>query len=156
MRKSYPFEDYDFDHADARPSAPLLTIGRAILGGYFLYNGIQHFRNIDAMTGYAESKGVPAAKVAVAVTGGLLVAGGLSLLTGVKPKAGAMMIETFLLGVSPAMHAFWNAEGETRQAEQVNFLKNMALAGAGLMAAAIPEPWPVSLHRRRAQAPEFV
>jgi uncharacterized membrane protein YphA (DoxX/SURF4 family) len=147
MRTDYPFEEFDFGDDPARPNTPLLTLGRVILGGYFLYNGIQHFRNLDGMTGYAESKGVPAPRAAVSVTGAMLVAGGLSLLTGVKPRIGATLIETFLLGVSPAMHAFWKVEGEARQSEQVNFLKNMALAGAALVTASIPEPWPASLPR---------
>jgi uncharacterized membrane protein YphA (DoxX/SURF4 family) len=129
----------------------LLTLGRAILGGYFLYNGINHFRQIDSMAGYAESKGVPMPRAAVAGTGALLIGGGASLLTGIKPKVGTAMIETFLLGVSPQMHDFWQKDGPERQSEQINFMKNMALVGAALVAAAIPEPWPASLSRASAQ-----
>ncbi len=125
-----------------------LTAGRAIFGGYFLYNGINHFVNRDTMVAYARSKGVPAPNAAVAVSGVLAAAGGISLLTGLWPKIGAGMISTFLLGVSPAMHAFWREqEPERRMNEMVNFTKNMALIGASLFAAAHPEPWPLSLAR---------
>jgi putative oxidoreductase len=122
-------------------TGPLLA-GRALLGGFFLYNGINHFRNSEMLTAYAQSKGVPAAGVAVAVTGAMLVAGGSSLLTGIRPKIGAALASAFLAGVSPVMHAFWREEDPQQQmAEMVNFTKNVALIGGALFAAAVPEPW---------------
>lgn len=122
-----------------------LLLGRAIFGGYFLYNGLNHFMRRDTMSGYAKMKGVPSADLAVPGTGLLLVLGGLSLITGYRPKLGAALITTFLAGVSPKMHAFWSeSDPQQRQAEMVNFLKNMALIGGAMLAAAEPEPWPYS------------
>lgn len=34
----------------------IFLIGRIILGGYFLYNAYNHFTELDALTGYAQSK----------------------------------------------------------------------------------------------------
>jgi putative oxidoreductase len=117
--------------------------GRIIFGGYFLYNGINHFLNRRMMAEHARSKGTPAADVAVLASGALILAGGLSILTGVRPKIGSALISTFLIGVSPQMHAFWKEqEPQQRMQEMVNFTKNMALVGASLLAAARPEPWP--------------
>lgn len=125
-------------------TVPLL-LGRAIFGGYFLYSGINHFLNREAMSGYAKMKGVPSAEVAVPGTGLLLVLGGLSLICGYRPKLGAALITAFLAGVSPKMHRFWSeSDPERRQAEMVNFFKNMALIGGAMLAAAEPEPWPYS------------
>jgi uncharacterized membrane protein YphA (DoxX/SURF4 family) len=122
-----------------------LLAGRALFGGYFLYNGINHMRNRAMLAGYAESKGVPAATAAVVGSGLLLIGGGLSILSGASPKIGAGLISTFLLGVSPQMHAFWNeSDPQQRSQEMINFMKNMALVGASLLAAAQPEPWPAS------------
>jgi putative oxidoreductase len=127
-------------------SAALLA-GRVVFGGYFLYNGINHFLNRQMLVEYARSKGVPAPEAAVAASGMLILAGGLSVLTGTQPKVGAGLIATFLLGVSPQMHAFWKEQDPERwMQEMVNFTKNMALAGASLMAAAHPEPWPGRLN----------
>lgn len=124
--------------------AALFLAGRILFGGYFAYNGINHFRNRQMLAGYARSKGVPAADAAVAASGLMIVAGGLSMLTGARPKAGAGLITGFLLGVSPAIHAFWKErEPQRRMQEMVNFTKNLALVGASLMAAAHPEPWPL-------------
>ena len=133
------------DAALTRPvvEAAALMAGRAILGGYFLYNGINHFLSRKMLTEYARSKGVPTPDVAVATSGLLILAGGLSILTGVQPKIGAALTTTFLAGVSPQMHAFWNErDPQQRMHEMVNFTKNMALIGSSLFVAAHPEPWP--------------
>jgi putative oxidoreductase len=127
-----------------------LMLGRALFGGYFLYSGINHFRNKAMMSGYSASKGVPYPDQAVLGTGAMLVTGGLSLLTGVKPKLGASLIGAFLAGVTPQMHDFWRVEdAQQRMGEQINFLKNVALLGGALIAAAIPEPWPVRVPAER-------
>lgn len=116
--------------------------GRAIFGGYFVYNGLQHFKNRKMLVDYARAKGVPAPAVAVVGSGLLILTGGLSLMAGAWPKAGAGLIATFLLGVSPQMHAFWKeSDPQQRMSEMVNFTKNMALVGGSLLAAAHPEPW---------------
>jgi putative oxidoreductase len=123
-------------------TAALLT-GRALFGGYFLYNGINHFVNRGALVEYARSKGVRSPGTAVATSGLMLLAGGASILAGARPKMGACLISTFLAGVSPIMHAFWKErEPHAHMQEMVNFTKNMALIGACLIAAAHPEPWP--------------
>jgi putative oxidoreductase len=138
-------------HAHPRSETVAHVIGRAMFGGFFLYNGINHLMHHQNMAGYAEAKGVPAASVAVQGTGVMLVLGGLSLLTGYKPKLGAALVAAFLAGVSPSMHAFWKeSEPQQRQAEMINFMKNMALAGAAILAAGSPEPWPVSPAARTA------
>ena len=124
-----------------------LMFGRVLFGGYFLYNGLNHFLNREMLSGYASSKGVPVPGLAVPASGALILAGGFSILAGVQPKWGAAMIATFLLGVSPQMHAFWTEEDpERRMHEMVNFTKNMALVGASLLAAGHPEPWPWRPH----------
>ena len=118
--------------------------GRLIFGGYFLYSGIHHFVDRDMMIGYAKSKGVAYPKAAVLGTGALLVAGGLSLLAG-KQKLGASLITTFLTGVSPMMHDFWNIEDPGRRMnEMVNFTKNVALIGAAAFAAAAERSRPAT------------
>src|SRR6266508_1581928 len=126
-----------------------LMAGRAIFGGFFLYSGLNHFISNEMMTGYARSKGVPKPELAVATSGTMFLLGGLSLLTGIRPKVGAALIAAGLAGVT-TMHDFWNVEGDQRMQELVNFTKNVALIGGAALAAAIPEPWPASMPLRRA------
>jgi len=133
----------------------IFLLGRAIYGGFFLYNGIHHFQARQQMGRYAGMKGTPTPDAAVLGSGGLLLTGGLSVLAGVKPRLGLAAIVGFLLPVTMQMHRFWEVEDpQQRMNEMVNFSKNMALAGAALMMMQIPEPWPGSLklegndHRR--------
>jgi uncharacterized membrane protein YphA (DoxX/SURF4 family) len=129
--------------SSAGPETAALVAGRALFGGYFLYNGLNHLTHRSELAGYARRKGVPAPDAAVTGSGLLILFGGLSLLAGLRPKAGAASIVAFLLGVSPVMHAFWRErDPDARAAEQVNFTKNMALVGAAFLAAAHPGPWP--------------
>jgi len=107
-------------------------IGRLMLGGFFVSNGINHLRNRDAMAGYVDSKGVPQPKLAVTLSAIPLLVGGASLILGVKPKWGSAAILGFLAGVSPIMHDFWkNEDPAEREKNKIDFMKNTALAGLG-------------------------
>jgi putative oxidoreductase len=134
----------------------LFMLGRTIFGGFFLYNGINHFQHADQMAPYAAAKGVPAPDQAVKTSGALLLAGGLGVLTGLKPKLGLAAIIGFLVPVSLQMHRFWDEQDpQKRQAEMINFMKNMALVGAALAMMEIKEPWPASVDQLRADDEEM-
>jgi len=124
----------------------LFLIGRIIVGVYYLFNAANHFTQLDMLSGYAQSKGVPAPKVAVIATGILLLIGGLSILLGYQPVIGVAALVIFFLGVTFKMHNFWAVDDpQMKMMEMVNFTKNMALLGSALMFLAIPQPWPFSL-----------
>ena len=124
----------------------LFIVGRALFGGFFVYNGVNHFQNAGALTQYAQAKGVPAAEEAVKATGALLIASGLSVMAGIRPRQGLMGIIAFLVPTTLQMHRFWEEEdAEKRQIESINFSKNVALIGAALTAMQIDEPWPAGL-----------
>lgn len=121
-------------------------IGRIILGVYYLFNASNHFFRLGMMSGYAASKGVPAPKLMVLVSGTLLALGGLSILTGFQPLIGVILLVLFFLPVSFVMHNFWAVpDPQMRMMEMTNFIKNMALMASALMFLAIPTPWPFSL-----------
>jgi putative oxidoreductase len=123
-----------------------LLVGRLLFGGLFVLNGLNHFRNRAAMTGYTAHKGVPAPAAATLVSGIWLLASGLSIVLGVRPHLGALMVAAFLLVVTPVMHNYWTVTDPTqRLGEFINFSKNMALLGAALMLLALPSPWPYSI-----------
>jgi putative oxidoreductase len=111
----------------------ILLIGRILFGGFFIVMGINHFQNLGMMSGYAKSKNVPFPRLAVIGTGVMLVAGGASVLLGIVPIVGLSLLILFLLSTLVTMHDFWNLEEpQQRAADQVNFLKNVALIGASL------------------------
>ncbi len=121
-------------------------IGRIIFGGFWLMSALNHFKNLNYMSGYAKAKGTPAPKLAVAGTGVILLLGGLSMLVGVYPIVGVILLIVFLLGVSLQMHNYWKLDDpQMKQVDMINFHKNLALVGALLMLLLIPQPWPISL-----------
>jgi len=125
--------------------APFL-LGRMIFGGFFLYNGINHFKEYKQLAQYAGSKGVPTPEAAVLSSGVALTVGGASILLGAKPKVGSLAILGFLAAVSPMIHDFWNEKDPgQKQNSQINFMKNMALLGGALALLGVEEPWPASV-----------
>jgi putative oxidoreductase len=127
-------------------------VGRIVFGGYFIYNGVHHLTEKKAMASYTATKGVPAPELAVTATAVPLIAGGTSLLLGVKPKIGAIAILGFLAGVSPIMHDFWrNEDPAERSNNMISFMKNLALAGAALALMGVDEPWEASVPASRSR-----
>lgn len=125
--------------------APFL-IGRLLFAGFFIHAGIGHLHNRKSMAAYARAKGVPEPDLAVTLSAVPLLAGGASILFGVKPKLGALALLGFLAGVSPVMHDFWRDEDpDTRMNNMIMFMKNMALAGGALALMGVEEPWEASL-----------
>ena len=124
----------------------LLLIGRIIFGGFFIYSGVQHFIGFGMMTQYAKMKGVPFPEIAQGTTGLMLLLGGLSIVFGIYPFVGIVLLVAFLVPVSLMIHNFWKLEDpQLRMADKTNFMKNMALLGAVLMLLTIPSPWPLSV-----------
>lgn len=122
-------------------SGTALLFGRFIFGGYFLFASIHHFTQTAQLAAYAASRGVPLPYVAVLGAGALILAGGLGVLTGLYPRLGAALIALFLVGVTPVMHAFWaDPVGPARDADVINFTKNLGLLGGALIAFAVVEP----------------
>jgi uncharacterized membrane protein YphA (DoxX/SURF4 family) len=115
----------------------ILYLGRILFGGYFVFSGINHFKSLGMMAGYAKSKGTPLPKFSVASSGLLLLAGGFSVLFNVLPVIGYAALILFLIPVTFVMHAFWKIQDPmAKMGEMVNFMKNIALLGAVLMLAA--------------------
>jgi uncharacterized membrane protein YphA (DoxX/SURF4 family) len=124
----------------------LFILGRILLGGYFIISGYRHFAHLESNTQYAQSKGVPMAKVSVVITGIMMLLGGLGILLGIYVQCAVLLLILFLLGTLVKMHRYWKAtDPMARMGEHINFYKNLALIGALLMLLAIPAPWAWSL-----------
>jgi putative oxidoreductase len=125
----------------------VLLVGRILFGGFFIMSGLNHFQNVGMMSGYAGSKNVPFPRLAVIGSGVMLVAGGASVLLGIVPVVGLLVLVLFLLSTLATMHDFWNLKDpQQRAAEQVNFLKNVALIGASLALVYGASDWALALY----------
>jgi putative oxidoreductase len=138
----------DFSHGVSMDD--LFLVGRMIFGGFFLYNGANHFLSHAMFVQYTAAKGVPMSDIAVPIAGLLILVGGLCVIAGLWPYLGASCIALFLIGVTPIMHNLWDMADETqRTIELANFAKNLALLGATVMMVGVPRPWPYSLEQQK-------
>lgn len=131
---------------DGPLAAELFVFGRILFGGVLAFNGLNHFLDIEAMTEYAGSKGVPQPRFAVVFTGGMLLVGGLGIVFGIFPVFSAGALAVFLLVATPIMHNFWAMPESQQQQELIHFLKNATMLGAALMLLALGAmTWPYAL-----------
>jgi putative oxidoreductase len=120
----------------------VFLIGRVLYGGFFVISGARHFLNVKSMSAYASSRGVPAPQISVPGSGLIAVLAGLSIMLGALPRVGIILLVMFLIPVSLMIHHYWtDTDPAARQANQIHFMKNVALLGGALMLSAIPEPW---------------
>lgn len=122
-------------------------IGRILFSMLFIGSGVNHLFKANDMAAYAQSKGMPAPKLATLATGLMLMVGGVLVLLGWHRFIGAGLIMLFLLPTAFVMHAFWKeSDPAMRQIEMSHFLKDLALLGAALFFAFYAGmSWPMSL-----------
>lgn len=109
-------------------------IGRILFSLIFIASGVSHFAQVDGMAQYAASKGVPAPRLMVMVSGAMILIGGLSILLWSGVEVGSWLLIAFLLAAAFTIHDFWRLEDpQQRQTQQAAFMKNLALAGAALI-----------------------
>lgn len=112
----------------------VVLIGRVLFVMLFFGSAFGHFTQTEAMTGYAQSRGVPSPKAGVLASGVLMVLGGLSVLLGIWADLGALLLFIMLLPTAVLMHGFWSeTDPDAKQTEMIQFNKDLALAGAALM-----------------------
>lgn len=116
----------------------IVLLGRILLVALFLGSAFGHLTQTDAMSGYAQSKGVPSPRPAVLVSGILILLGSLMVLLGIWADLGALFLFVFLVPTALLMHPFWKeTDPQARQMEMIQFQKDIALAGASLIAFAL-------------------
>ena len=111
-----------------------LLLARILFSAIFIQSGVGHLMNTAQMGEYAKTKGVPAPKVAVFLTGVMILLGGISVLLGLWVKVGAWLLIIFLIPTAFIMHNFWTVEDPMdRRNDQIHFMKDLAMAGAAFL-----------------------
>ncbi|QLG28896.1 DoxX family protein [Halorarum halophilum] len=112
---------------------PPSRLGRALYAGVLAYTAVENFQELEGRIEYARAKDVPLPDVLVPLASGMFLLGSVGVLLWRAPRLAAAAMVAWFVGITPTMHDFWNHDDETRQTEQVQFLKNTALLGAALM-----------------------
>lgn len=112
---------------------PPSALGRALYAGVLAYMAIDGFKNNDKRVAAAEESGVPMPEVLVPFVTGMLFVANLGVLLWKFPRFSAGALIVFFLGTTPVIHNFWTMEGQERQGNKINFLKNLALLGGAII-----------------------
>jgi uncharacterized membrane protein YphA (DoxX/SURF4 family) len=111
----------------------IVLIGRVLFSVFFIRSGIGHVRRHQDMGDYARSAQFPAPSVAGWPAGVWLLAASLSIVLGIWPDVGSLMIGVFVVPAGLYFHRFWTLEDAAqRQMQAGNFFRNVGLLGASL------------------------
>jgi putative oxidoreductase len=140
----------------------LAPLGRLLFSAIFISNGINHLVHASAMTAYVRAAGLPVPAFTNAVTGVVLLVGGVCILLGVLARLAAAAIAVFLVLTALTVHHFWGLPPEQATAQSIHFWKNISMTGGALLLVYFgPGPYSVRAHsrvleERRAQRPPQV
>jgi uncharacterized membrane protein YphA (DoxX/SURF4 family) len=125
----------------------VFIIGRLIFGGYWVLNGLNHFINMKILADLVRQKSVPfPVELSVAVTGLMMLLGGLTIILGVYTYIGMALIILFLLSAMIFVHRFWEmSDPMARMMEMVLFMRNAAYIGVLLMLYTLGDTWPFNV-----------
>lgn len=105
-------------------------VGRILFSAVFIMFGINHLTQTAMLTGMVPAF-LPAKGLIVILTGLVIVAGGVMVLLGWKAKLGGLILALFLIPTALFVHGSGFAAGD--QVSSAMFLKDLALAGGGLL-----------------------
>ena len=108
-------------------------VGRILLAVMFIISGFGKIAGFDGTVGYIASKGLPLPQLGAIGTIALELGGGLMLAAGFKARWAALALAVFTLLAAILFHNFWAAEAAAKMGQQINFMKNISIAGGMLM-----------------------
>ncbi len=109
---------------------PLSLIGRVLLCAIFLLSAVGNkIPQFESVKGYMASEGVPMPALALVGAIVFLICGSLAVISGYQARFGAGLLAVFLVLATYYFHDFWKLEGQARQMEMIQFLKNLSLMG---------------------------
>jgi putative oxidoreductase len=142
-------------------------IARPLLASTFVFGGIDTLRNpqsrvagaqpvVEKITEQADKQlpvQVPRdVEQWVKIDAGVKVGAGVLFSLGRLPRLSALALAVSIVPTTLAGHRFWEAEGATKQAQLIHFLKNLGLLGGLLLAAVDTEGKPSVGYRARRAA----
>lgn len=104
--------------------------GRLMIALIFLMSAVGNkIPNFNAVVEYMQLEGVPLPNVMLAGAIVFLIVGSLSVIVGYHTRIGASLLLVFLILATWYFHDFWAFEGDARQQQMIQFMKNLSLMG---------------------------
>ena len=116
-----------------------ITVGRMLLGLYFLLPGISKIPTYAGTTEYMLLHNIPLASILLPITIVLQIGLGVMLIIGYRIKESALILAALTIFINIGMHDFWNEYPNTDTGHETqNFVKNLAIF-AGLLVLSASE-----------------
>ena len=128
-----------------------VLVGRILLGLIFVLSGFSKIAGFDGTVDYIASKGLPLPTLVAALTILVELGGGLALVVGFYTRQAAVALALFTLLTGFIFHNFWAADDASKMMQQINFMKNLSIAGGMLVLAAFG-PGSIGVDARRQAA----
>lgn len=113
-----------------------LPLGRVLMALMFLLSGAAKLASAHVLTaGYVGSEGFPLSTVQAVAWGSVESALAILLIIGYRVRLTTLSLALYVLLMNLFFHKFWAVEPEFQFAQQVLFMKNLAIV-AGLFACA--------------------
>src|SRR6267143_5744534 len=113
-------------------ASAILLLGRILFVALFVVSARGHIMNHARYVTVARGR-LPIPYVAGWPVGVWLILAILSMVLGVWPDVGALMIAAFLIPTTILFHPFWTfSDAAQRRTQQSNFFRNISLLGATL------------------------
>jgi putative oxidoreductase len=115
----------------------LALTGRILLSAIFLLSGVHKITNWSGAAEHMAAQGMTAIPFFLAMAALIELAAGLGLLLGCGTRWSAGALFLFLIPATLVFHDFWTFEGQERQTQMIQFMKNLAIMGGLLGYAAV-------------------
>lgn len=126
-------------------SSMAVTIGRILLGLYFLVPGLMKVAAPAGTIAYMQGHGIPFAPPLMWFAAIVNIVGGIFLISGRHVKLVAYGFALYVLIVNLLLHNFWAMEGDGVAHETQNFIKNLGIFAGLLVLAGSSAPRNLSL-----------
>ncbi len=107
----------------------LPLLGRLGIAWLFVPAGIGKLLGFQGTVGYIASKGLPMPSVLAAIALLIEIFGGLAVLVGYKTRWAAGALVLFTVCAALFFHNYWAVPAEQTMMQQINFNKNIGIAG---------------------------
>jgi len=110
------------------------ALGALLIGGVFVFAGIEHFVKFGAMRDYLAARKLPAPALMLAAGSAVEVIAGFLLAVGMARSVAAGALIVFTLATNLMLLRFWASAEPERQVLRNAFLINIAVIGGLLLA----------------------
>ena len=108
-------------------------LGRILLALIFITSGFGKITGFEGTVGYIASKGLPLSQLGAIIAIIVEVGGSILLVIGYKARWAALALAIFTLAAAIFFHNYWAVEAAEKMGQQINFWKNISMAGGMLM-----------------------